>query len=717
MVNVPSDNYLYLQLKYDPFSVVLSNVAELHIDCVSLIEFGECCVLPHINNGNFEDGQRQVGEIPAGFDNWTTGPSSGDVEESLTGGLNGSRCVILNASAVITQRDILLENTNYTVSFWAKTTAEPLSIIIQTSDGSSLTTIKIQALTTEWVLYHINFYNASDEYLIITRFGGAAQIYIDEVQLSSRPIVDLSLYDTVNETVIPVDSSDVIAYKGVMNICFNTSDYEMPNCFQICVKVCVDGLLKNSDFTSGEYDEFTDWTLNQQTRTNYLIRSKSFGDAAWTALNSTVNGFFPDPFGGNDAMNIIPDFTNDDHSIQQYVTDIVGTTTILSVYAKYNNGPSFIVLYDTESVVGQFFNIESGTIASIYVNPPISSNIVDYGNGWYRCNIKYNTAADSGATILLAEVDGDTNFAGDGGSNVYVYQAQLETNTIYPTPNIFTAASAVTTSLGEFLAENNGIGGSRALNIWSNPNVSFSQAVTVSNATIYNLKLYAKFDGISTNNQLQINLGSQNLGLHPASDLTTDFQLIEFNFTSTVSGSQNFVIKYVTDDFESFATIDSILLTLASDNPLEYCSENFGYYEELDSCSKELVWYDNEDFANGINYGSGFKNKMRINASLQNPTYLKGEYSKTVNGNISSINSINIRKTYEFTIEAVPEFIWDRMAGMVAVSNIEYNGVEMCSAEESEISPTWDRNSRLAAGNIILLPKGEFVINRSYNCS
>jgi hypothetical protein len=415
-------------------------------------------------------------------------------------------------------------------------------------------------------------------------------------------------------------------------------------------------------------------------------------------------------------MNIIPDTTNDDHSIQQFVTDIIGTTTILSVYAKYNNGPSFIVLYDTESVVGQFFNIENGTIASIYVNSPISSNIVDYGNGWYRCSIKYNTAADSGATILLAQVDGDTNFAGDGGSNVYVYQAQLETDTQYPTPNIITAATEETTSLGEFLAENNGIGGSRALNIWSNPAVSFQQSLTVSNATIYNFKVYAKFDGISTNNQLQINLGSQNLGLHPASDLTTDFQLIEFNFTSTVTGSQNLVIKYVTDDFESFATIDSIILRTASSITEQYCSENFGYYEELDPCEKELVWYDNEDFANGINYGSGFKNRMRINAARQNPTYLKSEYFKTVNGSISSINSINIRKTWDFSIEAVPEFIWDRMAGMIAVSNIEYDAIEMCSADETELTPTWDKNSRLAAGTITLLPKGEYIINRSYNC-
>jgi hypothetical protein len=53
---------------------------------------------------------------------------------------------------------------------------------------------------------------------------------------------------------------------------------------------------------------------------------------------------------------------------------------------------------------------------------------------------------------------------------------------------------------------------------------------------------------------------------------------------------------------------------------------------------------------------------------------------------------------------------------MTGVSNIEYDGVNMCSADETEITPTWDRNSRLAAGNIILLPAYEYVVNRSYNC-
>ena len=86
------------------------------------------------------------------------------------------------------------------------------------------------------------------------------------------------------------------------------------------------------------------------------------------------------------------------------------------------------------------------------------------------------------------------------------------------------------------------------------------------------------------------------------------------------------------------------------------CSENFKYYEELDSCEKELVWYDNQDFAQGINYASGFKNRMRINAAFQNPTYVKSDFSKSLNGDVTFINS------YDELNDITPigeEFIFD----------------------------------------------------------
>jgi hypothetical protein len=312
----------------------------------------------------------------------------------------------------------------------------------------------------------------------------------------------------------------------------------------------------------------------------------------------------------------------------------------------------------------------------------------------------------------VCESESTIAYVGNGGS-MFIFQAQYEENDS-ATPNILTTTATVTTSVGEIIqTTTGGIDGGRAAQIWGGYNdVKLRQSITLTNAIQYNVKAWVRYEDLDSNPNVQFLLAGSNIGYYP---LTSSYELIEFNFTNSGTGSKTFEITLNTDHLSGFATIDNVIVTptaLVS----TYCSENFGYYEELDSCSKELVWYDNEDFAQGINYASGFKNRMRISAARQNPNYLKSEFSKTLNGDVSSINSLKIRKTWEFTIEASPEFIWDRMSCMTGVSNIEYDGVNMCSADETEITPTWDRNSRLAAGNIILLPAYEYVVNRSYNC-
>lgn len=147
------------------------------------------------------------------------------------------------------------------------------------------------------------------------------------------------------------------------------------------------------------------------------------------------------------------------------------------------------------------------------------------------------------------------------------------------------------------------------------------------------------------------------------------------------------------------------------------CSEWMKYSPELNGCAKELVWYDSEDSAMGINYLSGFKNRVRLQGQLQNPNYIKEDYVKVLNGEISFINALKVRKTIDLSLDSMPEFMWDRMAMMIGVSNIEYNGVELCSSIDSEITINYDKNTLLYSGSVLLSPKGEYIVERSYNCS
>jgi hypothetical protein len=702
-----SSNTLIIELN----SALALNVLNLFVDCVSMIQYGECCVVGTVNNGCFELGANADAEyeLPATFDNW--GISS--VSESLTGGINGTRCIALNGiGAIIDQVNVFTPNTNYTISFYAK--ANVAGVFLQVYAYSSATLILSQGLTTDWVLYTVNFENISDNTIQFTQDETDETIFLDCVQINSLPEVNVVIYDTVNDIEIPVSNDGIQAYDNAINVCFNVDDYEMPDCFIICVTSCITNLILNGNFKLGTGNLFTNWTLIQQAnRINEFIYSQQFQQtSAWTNTNINITTNFLSPDGTNTAEKLTPNNIDAVHTLSQFVVAGASDTHTVSFYAKAN-GYGTLLIHDSESDTGCFFDLSTGTVGSDFGSvAPINKYIVPFDNGYYRCCMVYFNNSDSNINLYVCESESNIAFIGNGGS-MYLFQAQLENNTS-ATANILTTTATVTTSVGEIIqTTTGGIDGGRAAQIWGDYNtVKLRQSITLTNAVQYNVKAWVRYEDLDANPNVQFLLAGSNIGYFP---LTSSYELIEFNFTNSGSGSKTFEITLNTEHLSGFATIDSVIVTPTADLST-YCSESFGYYEELDPCSKELVWYDNEDFAQGINYASGFKNRIRISASRQNPSYLKSEFSKTLNGDISSINSLKIRKTWEFTIEASPEFIWDRMACMTGVSNIEYDGIAMCSADETELTPTWDRNSRLAAGNIILLPAYEYIVNRSYNC-
>ena len=689
---------------------VALNLYRLFVDCVSMIKYGECCVIDTINNGCFELGENYNPEyeIAPTFDNWNI---SG-VSEILTGGINGTRCVSLDGiGAIIEQLNVFTPNTNYTISFWAKASVVGASIQIYAYPSGTL--ILSQGLTTEWVLYTVNFQNVSDSTIQFTQDESDETIFLDCVQINSLPEVNVVIYDTVNDIEIPVSNDSIKAYDNSINVCFNVDDYEMPDCFIICVTSCIVNLILNGNFKLGSGNTFTNWTLIQESnRSNALLWSQQLQRVDWVNTNINITTNFLSPDGTNTAEKLTPNNINAAHYLSQFVNAGAGDTYTVSFYAKAN-GYSTLLIYDSEVDTGCFFDLATGTVGSDYgSNAPINKYIVPFDNGYYRCCLVYFNDSDININLYVCQDESNIAFIGNGGS-MYVFQAQLEGGT-FATPNILTTSASVTTSVGEIIqTTTGGIDGGRAAQIWGGYNdVKLRQSITLTNGIQYNVKAWVRYEDLDSNPNVQFLLNTSNIGFYP---LTSSYELIEFNFTNVGSGSKTFEITLSTDNRSGFATIDNVVVTPTA-NLNTYCSESFGYYEELDPCSKELVWYDNEDFAQGINYASGFKNRMRIIAARQNPTYTKSDFSKTLNGDVSSINSIKIRKTWEFTLEAVPEFIWDRVASMSGISNIEYDGVAMCSADETELTIVWDKNSRLASGNITLLPASEYVVNRSYNC-
>ena len=168
-------------------------------------------------------------------------------------------------------------------------------------------------------------------------------------------------------------------------------------------------------------------------------------------------------------------------------------------------------------------------------------------------------------------------------------------------------------------------------------------------------------------------------------------------------------IENLFECFEIYLIIEDCEQTLIS--------EQFTYNPIIDSCLKELIWYDNTDYAMGIDYSTGYQNVIRVKAQLTNPQYEKIDYTKSLDGDVSNITAGKIRKTIELSLDALPEFIWDRISTMILVSNISYDGVSLCSGESTEINTQPDKNSRLISGTILLYPEGEFIAEKSINCS
>ena len=119
---------------------------------------------------------------------------------------------------------------------------------------------------------------------------------------------------------------------------------------------------------------------------------------------------------------------------------VVGDNSI-SVFAKKST-VDYLVLADTgldSSRNAVYFNLENGTVATEY---NAVGKMQDFGNGWYRCTMKYTLTSSGNKFIYMTNIDGSTSNAVQGGDSIYIYGSQLEQGS-YSTsyiPNYGTAA-------------------------------------------------------------------------------------------------------------------------------------------------------------------------------------------------------------------------------------------------------------------------------------
>jgi hypothetical protein len=203
--------------------------------------------------------------------------------------------------------------------------------------------------------------------------------------------------------------------------------------------------------------------LIEEARTNLLLYSEDYSNAAWGKFNLTnVTNKTTGPDGVSTSGTLLNENTaSSQHGISQSFTKAASATTYtLSCFAKVGVGRTRITLLayaNTEGGNGIYApfdlsNGQTGTLSNRGAGwPGSTSSITSVGNGWYRCTLTVTTATGTDIVSFVINDSGSgtatqsTSYAGTVGNGSYAYGTQLETGA-FATSYIPTAASSVARS-------------------------------------------------------------------------------------------------------------------------------------------------------------------------------------------------------------------------------------------------------------------------------
>lgn len=205
-----------------------------------------------------------------------------------------------------------------------------------------------------------------------------------------------------------------------------------------------DGTL--TSFSSNVLRYGTNGLLVEEARTNVLVRSQEFADAAWGSSRLVITSDVTTAPDGTATADLL----TEDNNTGIHFLFIAGALTLsvaaytFTVYAK-PNGRTWLAINPGSAGGTQltWFNLAgAGAVGTNAAGN--TSSIEALANGWYRCCVtRTMSASNNFPDIRLADADNSASYAGNNTSGIYLWGRQLELGA-FATSYIPTTSSSAT---------------------------------------------------------------------------------------------------------------------------------------------------------------------------------------------------------------------------------------------------------------------------------
>ena len=184
--------------------------------------------------------------------------------------------------------------------------------------------------------------------------------------------------------------------------------------------------------------------LIEQAATNLLVRSQDYS-ATWlqsAAVQTAASTLAPD--GTLTGTKLTEGGTTSPHQVTQTQSVVNGTTYSYTQIAKAGTRTwLFLDIYDGATDRSAYFNLATGAVGTT-AGGATASPCKTLANSWFACTVVATPASTSGTVVAgLATGDLGRNYASDGVSYLYIWQADLIANA-FPLSPIPTTSAAVT---------------------------------------------------------------------------------------------------------------------------------------------------------------------------------------------------------------------------------------------------------------------------------